>query len=182
MSHNKWAATREKGSSDFQSNQAFSAHARSLSENFGCSFLLAYRLRKRTTKVLARLCGCADSPEPLLFAYAITATCLVLYWSPPFACRLRERTALVLAKLLWCAGSPEPWLFTYARTTLFPRCGSNYIIADVHIKGQTSHRFSFGLRLRYSPSTSLYFSNLLAISKILEQTARKADLNLRWHV
>ena len=39
---------------------------------FGWSFPVAFRLRERIAWVLARLRGCAGSPEQLLFAYALT--------------------------------------------------------------------------------------------------------------
>ena len=47
------------------------------SKFFGWSFPLAYHIREWTAQVLARLCKCVGSPEPLLLAYTLIA--LFLY-------------------------------------------------------------------------------------------------------
>ena len=50
--------------------QTFSAQAQHLSRS-STLVLMTYSLGEQTAKVLARLRGCAGSPEPLLFACAI---------------------------------------------------------------------------------------------------------------
>ena len=65
-------------------------------------FLLTHCLYERAAKVLARLRGCAGSPEPLLLAYAISTK---FAWRGPFEViehKLHEKYQLKCEGKTWC--------------------------------------------------------------------------------
>ena len=113
-------------------------------------FLLTHCLYERAAKVLARLRGCAGSPEPSLLAKAISTK---FAWRGPnhpsnrhaqpssgARCLIFGRhfvyfhiscvwTAKALATLCRCTGSPEPSLVAYVISTIisnYCKIGSNY--------------------------------------------------------
>ena len=115
-------ASSEFVSSSIPSWQILTAHAQPFRGArdlvFCLRFLLTHCLYERAAEVLARLRGCAGSPEPSLLAYAIRTK---FAWRGPYNCRSRPEVIKWIHRILsmtirnvWIGN--VPWFYVSVNT------------------------------------------------------------------